>query len=130
MLEATISLPEAKLKSLVLEALSLAGVPTGGATVSLNYDAGGGSSMDPGNGVSASVSTTMAGQKVNLPKNETELKELVKTALTARGYSLRSLGVSFHYDSGDGPRGGANISGNAFVELPDQFPAARVISHH
>lgn len=121
MLEACITIRGTKLKQLIVEGLTAAGVSASADGVYLSYDRGGGDCREPGNGATASISTMLTGHKVNLPKSETELKALIKAALEARGYTLARLGVSFNHNSGDRPGDSGDTYAQAFVELPDRL---------
>lgn len=120
MLEACITIRGQQLKQLIVEGLAAAGVSASADNVYLSYDAGGGDCRDSGTGLSASISTTLSGQKVNLPKTENELKALVKAVLEGRGYKFARLGASFGQSSGDRGESGESYA-QAFIELPDRL---------
>lgn len=121
MLEACITIRGKQLKQLIVDGLAAAGVSASADNVYLSYDAGGGNCREPGTGVTASISTTLSGQKVNLPKTENELEALIKAVLESRGFKFSRLGVSFSHSSGDRPGDSGDTYAQAFVELPDRL---------
>jgi hypothetical protein len=130
MLEACITIRGTQLKQLIVDGLALAGVSATADNVYLSYDAGcSGDPRDSGAGATASISTVLSGQKVNLPKTENELEALVKAALEARGYKFARLGVSFGHSSGDRSGDSGDTYAHAFVELPDRLIQPVVSAH-
>jgi|AGTN01.1.fsa_nt_gi hypothetical protein len=129
MLEACITIRGTQLKQLIAEGLAAAGVSASADNVSFSYDAGGGTPQDSGTGVTASISTTLVGQKVNLPKTENELEALVKAALEGRGYKFARTGVSMGHSSGDRPGDSGDTYARAFVELPERLIKPVVSAH-